>query len=52
MDFTHTKNVYVGSFIKARIRIKIRIPVLDVQIRIRPKRSGSEQIWILICNTV
>jgi hypothetical protein len=30
MAFTHTKKVYIGSFIKARIRV-----------RIRPKRSGS-----------
>jgi hypothetical protein len=35
MAFTHTKKVYTQSFIKARIRI-----------RIRSKRSGSDRIRI------
>jgi hypothetical protein len=40
LAFTHTKKVYIGSFIKARIRI-----------RVRPKRSGSDRIRIWIHNT-
>jgi hypothetical protein len=37
MAFTHTKKVDTESFIKARIRNRIRI---------RPKRSGSDRIRI------
>jgi hypothetical protein len=45
MSFIHTEKVDIGSFIKARIRNRIRSQT-SVRIRIRPKRSGSDRIRI------
>jgi hypothetical protein len=41
MAFTHTKKVYIGSFIKARIRIRIRSQMSGSESGSDQKRTGS-----------